>query len=179
LNGKPDTLLHARCYLCMVPVLGYLVSPARLPCRDCVRCFIEEQVAVLAHHWLLTHIRRTVQKVMEVAIPPLTILHPHDCLFCAELRPNPCRRTAGRTIPHLSLLQYSDTEAVFRQPNRNQRARCATTNNNDVFSRSGVYHAFSSSFRYLTGRYIVYLTQNTPITASPRQWQSHRYNHHP
>ena len=103
--------------------------------------FIEEQVAVLAHHWLLT-LRRTVQNFMEVAVPPRTVLHSNDSLLCAELRPNPCGRPAGRPIPHFGLFHHCHAEAVLRQRNRNQRARCATTDDNDVFSGRSVCYAF-------------------------------------
>jgi hypothetical protein len=123
-----------------VPELSGLASPMRIPCRNCVRSFIEEQVAILSHHWLFTHIRRTMQKVMEVVVPPLTILHPNYRLLCAELRSNPCRRSAGRPIPHLSLFRHSHAETALRQSNRNQSARYATTDDNDVLSGRGACH---------------------------------------
>src|SRR5258708_8322607 len=70
-NRKPKTLLHACCRLRMVPNLSCLVSSAELPCRDCFGGFVEKQVAVLPHNRLLTDICRTLQEVMEVAVPPL------------------------------------------------------------------------------------------------------------
>src|SRR5262245_13171628 len=74
-NRESKALLHAGCRLCMVPDLGYLVLSARLPCRNCVRSFVEKQIAVLTQNRLLADIWRAVQEVMEVAVPPLTVLH--------------------------------------------------------------------------------------------------------
>src|SRR6266481_6837521 len=139
-NRKPKTLLHVHCRLCMLPYLGYLVLPSWLPCRDCVGGFVEEQVAVLAHNRLLTDIWRAVQEFMEMAVPPLAVLHPDHRLFSAELRSNTCRRTAGRTIAELRLFQHSYTEATLCQSNGDKRAGCTTTNDDDVLGRRGKCH---------------------------------------
>src|SRR5579884_1617849 len=113
-NRKPKTLLHAGGCLCMVPDLSNLVLSARLPCRNRSGIFIEEQIAVLAHNRVLTDICGAVQEVMEMAIPPLAILHSDHRLFSAELCSNACRRTTGRTIAQLGLLQHSHAEATLR-----------------------------------------------------------------
>src|SRR5436309_1338084 len=59
-HREAKALLHVSCRLCMLPVLCYLVSSARLPYRDRLGILVEEQVAVLSHHWLLTDICRAV-----------------------------------------------------------------------------------------------------------------------
>ena len=56
-----------------------------------------------------------MQKVMEVAVPPLAVLHPDHRLFRAELGSNPRGRSAGRPIPHLGLFHHCHAEAVLRQ----------------------------------------------------------------
>src|SRR5947209_1007402 len=77
---------------------------------------------------------------MEVAIPPLTVLHPNHRLFSAELCSNTCRGTAGRTIAYLGLLQYSDAEATLCQPHGDKRTGCTTTNDNDMLNGRGKCH---------------------------------------
>src|SRR5947207_3187696 len=139
-NREPKVLLHTGCRLCMLPYLCYLVLSARLPCRDRVRGFVEEQVAVLSHNRLLADICRAVQEIMEVAVPPLTVLHPNHRLLGAELGSNTCRRTAGRTIAQLGLLQYSHAEATLCQSNGDKRAGCTTADDDDVLVGRGTCH---------------------------------------
>src|SRR5579872_624956 len=122
-HRESKSLLHADCYLCMLPEPGEFVLAARLPYRNGVRRFIEKEVPVLAHNGLLSDIWRALQKLMEVTVPPLTVLHASYRLFGAELRWNTSRRAAGRTIAQLGFLQDGHAISTLRQSNGNKRTR--------------------------------------------------------
>ena len=120
-NRKCSPLLHGDSRLCLLPEVGKLCC--RRGCHAGIAPgILQKKIPILTHNRLLTDIKWALQMLMEMTVPPLTVLHASYRLFSAELRPNTCRRAAGRTISYLGLLQDSDAEAALRQSHGNQRS---------------------------------------------------------